>query len=114
MRINVTIVDMRSMLLKYGNNAFTPYGAFILASYLDGYMAEDAIFNVMDTCCTYTEYLSPVDFAEQYWIDYKDFFKIKSQDSQRDIDHIILSWIAKRTPALLWSSGMIVKNIIPE
>jgi len=90
--------EMRDALMNDEYGGFSTRGSAALANWLDTFMPEDAMFNVIEVRCAWSEYESFSKLAENY------------ENCPQDSDKAIRRWLLDRTAIIEFTGGIIIRE----
>ena len=90
--------EMRDRLMNDEDSRFSPMGAYALSDWLDTFMPEDAVFNLVEIRGQWSEYRDFYDLASNYDCCPKD-----------KINHI-RRWFLDRTAIIEFTGGVIIRE----
>ena len=97
-----------------GQSPWTPNGALVMAMWLNDFMEDDAEFDASIVSVMFKQYASIIEWACEYFDDYRKFFAIREADNQEFINELLIDWIGKRTIVIEFDGGIIIKDIEQE
>jgi hypothetical protein len=115
MKKTLTTYDIAHELLQDTNAAWTRAGAFALAEYLEDYeesTGEEMEMDVVAIRCDFSEYSSLVDWATDYFTQWRGDLNIDENLDEGDekIDEAIRSYIQDNGQLIEFDGGIIVSS----
>lgn len=113
MKTTLSTHDIADALFNDSNANWSRAGALALAEYLEEWeesTGEEMELDVVAIRCDFAEWSSLQEWAEDYFINWKDDLRIDEDDDEDDIDEKIREYIINHGTLIEFSGGIIVSS----